>query len=127
MRTLLVVMAVVEAGAGLALLAAPSFVAVLLLGSSLEGGVSLIVARICGSGLLSLGIACLLGRGDAGAPAAGLITAMLVYNVITTALLAYAGFGLGLTGLLLWPAIVIHAALAIWCVVRLRSVPPVRA
>jgi hypothetical protein len=121
MKTLLVVMAVVEVGAGLALLAAPSFVAVLLLGSSLEYAVGLVVARICGAGLLSLGVACLLARDEAGAPAGGLLTAMLVYNVVATAVLGYARLGLGLMGILLWPAIVVHGALAIWCIVCLRS------
>jgi hypothetical protein len=120
MRTLFITMGVVETATGLALLVVPSLVAVILLGLPLDGAVGLVVARICGAGLLSLGIACLLGRDEAGAPAAGLLVAMLVYNATTTGVLAYSRFGMGLMGIMLWPAIVVHAALAIWCVVCLR-------
>lgn len=128
MRTLLVVMGIVETGAGLALLVAPSFVAELLLGSSLDGAVPLIVARICGAGLLSLGIACLLTRDEAGASAAtAVLVAMLVYNTTATALFVYSFVGLGFKGIILWPAIVIHGVLALWCAVCLRRSLPVTA
>jgi hypothetical protein len=122
MKTLLIAMAVVEVGAGLALLIAPSFVSVLLLGSPLEGTPGLIVARICGAGLLSLGVACLLARDAAGdRSATGIVMAMLVYNALATAVFGYGALGLGLKAVLLWPVIVIHAALGIWCLACLRS------
>jgi hypothetical protein len=119
-KILLVVMGFVETVTGLGLLASPPLIASVLLGASLEDAVGLVVARICGAALLSLGIACFLARDDANVKAAtGLIIAMVVYNTIATAVLAYCVFGLGLTGIALWPAIVVHAALAIWCLAAL--------
>ena len=44
---------------------------------------------------------------------------MLIYDVAAAALLAYAGLVLNMVGLALWPAVVLHAALAGWCVVCL--------
>jgi hypothetical protein len=122
MRNLLIAMGVVETATGLGLLAVPSLVASVLLGSSLEGAVGLIVGRVCGAALLALGIACLLARAEADfRSSTALIIAMLAYNTVATALLAYSLLGLRLIGIALWPAILIHAALAIWCIVCLRT------
>ncbi len=122
MRNLLLVMGIVETGTGLALLAAPSLVASILLGLPLEGTVGSIVGRVGGAALLSLGVACLLARGAAATDApSGIITAMLIYNTAATALLVYCRLGLGMTSMVLWPAIVLHAALAVWCIASLRG------
>jgi len=48
---------------------------------------------------------------------------MLLYNVGTVALLAFAGIGFGLQGIALWPAVVLHAAMAAWCIGCLRRSP----
>ena len=120
MRTLLVVTAVIEGATGLALALSPALPDSLLLGPPLNtpGG---IVARIAGAALLSLGVACWLARNDENSRAArGLIAAMVLYNAATVAVLAYAGMGLGLSGIGLWPAVVLHAALGVWCVACLR-------
>ena len=77
MKTLHTVTAVIELGAGLALLCVPSPVGVLLLGSPLDTPTALSVARVGGAGLLSLGVACWLARGDSESRAArGLVAAM---------------------------------------------------
>jgi hypothetical protein len=77
----------------------------------------LTVARVGGAGLLALGVACWLARGDTeGAAARGVISAMTVYNLGAAAVLAYAGIGFALHGVALWPAVVLHAAMAAWCV-----------
>jgi hypothetical protein len=34
-------------------------------------------------------------------------------------LLVYAGMGLKLSSVALWPTVLIHAAMAVWCVMRL--------
>jgi hypothetical protein len=121
-RQLFIATAVIEVGTGLALILLPSLVASLLLGASLDTPGALVVARIAGAALLSLGTTCWLARQDERSrAAAGLIAAMLVYNVATVAVLVYAGLGFGLSGIGLWPAILLHATLAIWCVACLRA------
>ncbi len=127
MRYLLIAMGIVEVGAGLGLIGVPSWVATLLLGVPLEGEVVLIIAHLCGAGLLSLGIACFLAASDAGARAAvGLVVAMVFYNTIATGVLWHAAMGLKMTGTLMWPAIIVHALLAVWCIASLLAVSRVR-
>jgi hypothetical protein len=115
--------AVIEAGAGLALLGVPSAGANLLLGVPLDTAVALAVARVGGVALLALGVACRLSRDDVDSPAArGLITAMLVYNVGVAVVLAVAGIRLRPAGLIIWPAaVVLHAVMAVWCVTTLLN------
>lgn len=119
MKPLLTISAAIESVTGLALLVAPSVPASLLLGSTLETTVGSTIARIAGAGLLALGIACWLGR-DGAAGARTLVAAMLFYNTAAAAVLIHAGLGLGLSAIGLWPAVVLHLALAIWCIACLR-------
>jgi hypothetical protein len=57
MRKLLTVAALSEVAAGVALMAGPSLVGRLLLGVELTG-VSILIVRVAGIGLFSLGLAC---------------------------------------------------------------------
>ena len=124
MKTLQTVTAVIELGAGLALLSFPSPFAVLLLGSPLDTPVALTAARVGGAGLLSLGVACWLARADSQSRAAkGLVAAVLLYDVAAVAILAFGGLGFGLHGVALWPAVVLHAVMTIWCVACLMRSP----
>ena len=118
MKSLLIVMALVEAATGLALLLAPSLPMLLLFDASFDAPAAPTVGRIAGAALLVVGVACWLARKDA---ASGLVAAMLLYNIAAVLLLAYAGTASGRRGLGLWPAVVLHAALAIWCIAGLRS------
>jgi hypothetical protein len=121
MKTLQIVSAMIELGAGLALLSYPSVAVAFLIGAPLEGPAVMTVARVCGAGLLTLGIACWLARGDAQSRAAnGLIAAMLFYDVAVAVVLAYSAIGNGLYGVALWPAVILHAAMSVWCVACLR-------
>jgi len=121
-RNLLILTASIETAAGLALLFSPRLVAELLLGASLDAPAALIVARMTGAALLSLGCACWLARDDAPSRACrGLLAAMLLYNGASVAVLAHAGARLGLVGVLMWPTTALHAVLVLWCVVCLRS------
>jgi hypothetical protein len=72
----------------------------LLLGAELSG-VAIPVARVTG---IALGIACWPGPPRAG---------MSIYSGAVAVYLAYVGFAGGMTGVLLWPALVLHAVLAV--------------
>ena len=101
MKKVLVLAAVSEAATGAALLIVPSLVGQLLFGTELTG-IAMIVARVTGIALIALGVACWPGT-----PLVG----MLSYSVAVTLYLAYIGFAGGLTGILLWPAVVLHVIL----------------
>jgi hypothetical protein len=86
---------------------------------------ALTVARVGGAGLVSLGAACWLARGDTQSRTArGLVTAMVLYNIGAVLILAAFGIRSQTIGVLLWPAVVLHAAMACWCVVNLGSSKP---
>jgi len=121
-RTLLIVTALVETPIGLMLLVSPALVVALLLGVPLDAPAALIVGRIAGAALLSFGGACWLARDDGPSRARrGLVTGMLLYNCAGGAVLTHAAAGVRLAGVLMWPAVALHAALAVWCFVCLRS------
>ena len=121
-RKLLIVTALVETPTGVMLLLSPALVVAFLLGASLDAPAALVVARIAGAALISLGGACWLARNDGPNRAVpGLVAAMLLYNCVAVAVLANAGTGAGLVGVLTWPVMALHAALAIWCIACLRS------
>ena len=91
MKWVLIFAAVGEAGTGLALLIVPSLVGRLLLGEELTG-----------IALIALAIACWPGYATGG---------MLTYSAAVTLYLAYLGFSGVMNGILLWPAVVLHAIL----------------
>jgi hypothetical protein len=99
MKRALIFAAVGEASTGLALLIVPGLVGRLLLGEELTG-----IARVAGIALVGLGIACWPGTPRAG---------MLTYSAAVTAYLAYLGFTGGSTGILLWPAVILHVILTV--------------
>jgi len=120
-KALLIMTALIEAGAGLSLGVSPSLAVWLLFGTALDAPSALAVTRVAGAALLSLGAACWLARNDEQSRATtGLIAAMLLYNTAVVALLAYAGVGSGLFGVGMVPGIVLHVAMAAWCLTCLR-------
>src|SRR5208282_105359 len=119
-KALYTVTAVVELGAGLALLCWPSATVALLVGAPLETPAALTVARVGGAGLLALGVACWFARGDTQSPAArGLVAAMVLYNLGVVMLLGAVGIRARPVGVILWPAVALHAAMTVWCIVSL--------
>jgi len=117
MKNLLTVTGILEAGTGVLLVTIPLRLATLLLGSSLDSPVALTISRVAGVALLALGVACWLARHDGRSPAAsGLVGAMALYNIAIFTILVYASIGLGLSGIGLWPTVLLHAAMTVWCV-----------
>ncbi len=117
MKHLLTATAVLEVGAGLALLTAPS----LVFGPAIDTPTGSTVARIAGAALLAIGVACWLARQDGQSQAArGLVGGLVVYNALVVAALVYAGTALGLSSGGLWPAAAIHAVMTAWCVTSLK-------
>lgn len=107
-----------EVGAGLALIVAPALVIRLLFGpSEIQTGVA--IGRLAGAALVSLGAACWWARHDGGSAASrGLVSGLLIYNAAVVALVLSGSFGS--LGPALWAVVVVHGAMAIWCVWLLR-------
>ena len=103
MKKLLIFAALAEALTGLALLVVPSMVSQVLFGQQLAG-VAVPVARVTGIALIALGIACWPGTPFVG---------MLAYTSIAMLYLGYVALAGEFVGVLLWPAIVLHAILSI--------------
>ena len=122
MRTLLIVTALLEGATGFALIASPSLLVSILIGSPLDTRPGSVVVRLAGTALLTFSLVCWLARNDQQSRAtAAPVAAMLFYNIAAATLLAYGRLGLGLSGIGLWPAVVLHAALALWCIACLRT------
>jgi hypothetical protein len=104
MKKILPLAAVAEAATGAALIVVPSLVGRLLLGAELTG-VSIPVARVTGIALIALGVGCWPGSTALGG--------MLTYIALATLYLLYLGIRGEWVGPLLWPAVVVHAALTV--------------
>jgi len=100
-RRLTIIAAIGEATTGLALLLVPSFVGLLLFGAEFTG-LGAMSARVAGIALIGLGVACWPGP-----PVAG----MMIYSALVGVYLACVGIVGGSTGILLWPAVVLHLVL----------------
>ncbi len=101
MNQILMLAALAEAGTGVMLLAYPPLIVRLLFDADIIGA-GVLMSRLAGIALIGLGVACWPGP-----PLAGLVT----YGVVVTLYLAYVGFAGGVTGMLLWPAVVLHVVL----------------
>lgn len=101
MKKVLIFAAVGELLTGLALAIVPSLVGWALLGEELAGAASQ-VARVAGIALIGLSVACWPGP-----PLVG----MLTYSALVALLLGYLGFAGAATGVLLWPAVILHVIL----------------
>jgi hypothetical protein len=122
MKALLITTAIIETVTGIALLAVPALLASILLGSTLDTPAGLVVARIAGASLVSLGVACgCASRDSQSRSVLGIVAAMLFYNLAAVVLLLGARLGAGMTGMGLLPVSALHAALAVWCIGCLRA------
>jgi len=120
MKQLLVVTALIEAAAGVAIVCFPSKMVELLMGSPLDDCPSAAIVRVAGCALLALGIACWLASRSARTGCArGWVTVMTVYNLSAATALGIVGLRSPSAGVLLWPTVVLHAAMALWCIIGL--------
>ena len=123
-RLLFIVTAVFETATGVLLLLVPAVVFAYLFGWREIVTETALMGRVAGAAVLGLGVASWLARTDAGSRARlGVLTGLLVYNVMAVVLLAFAGVVLSMVGLLLWPAVLYHVALTAWSVACLRRQP----
>jgi hypothetical protein len=116
MKLLLIITAIFEGVTGLVFLTIPRVIVPEFLGVALDTAAGMVAGRLAGAAILSLAVACWQARnGDRGGAATGLVAAMLFYNIVAALILVYAEVRLGLHGPMLWPAIVVHNVLAMWC------------
>jgi hypothetical protein len=122
MKRLLTLTALAEAATGIALLAQPSQLISLLVGVPLDAPAALVAARVAGVALLSIGLVCWFARDDeAGRTMRSLVMSLLFYNAGAISVLVNARIALGSAGVGYWPVVLIHLALAVWCIACLRS------
>jgi hypothetical protein len=122
---LLIVTALLEVGTAIPLFFVPAVPLALLLGLGEAAPETLLISRVTGAALLAVGVTSWFARkGEPSDAQYGVLIGILIYDAAAAALLAYAGLGMGLVGVTLWPAVVIHAALAVWSYLSLRSKPP---
>lgn len=107
MKIVLAIAAVAEAATGVALLAYPLIVVQLLFVAEIAGA-GILASRVAGISLIALGVAC-WPRGQV----TQALTGMLIYNLLAALYFVYLGIGGTWVGVLLWPAAVAHAVLAI--------------
>jgi hypothetical protein len=121
-KSLLIVSGLAELGVGVALLLAPSLTAQLLLGAGLSSPASVLLGRVAGAALLSIGLTCWLEQHqNPSRPSVGLVVGLATYNAAVLLLLISAGVVDGMNGLGIWPATGLHAVLLIWCGACLRA------
>jgi hypothetical protein len=104
-KNILALSAAAEAGTGVILLVSPAIVVRLLFAAEIVGA-GVIMSRLAGIALIGLGVACWPGNSARQA-----LNGMLTYSALAMLYLSYIGVGGESVGLLLWPAVVVHAIL----------------
>jgi hypothetical protein len=100
----------VEGVTGIALMLAPGVVSWLLIAARLDAA-GAFVARVAGIALVALCVACWTGARGPGIR--GAVAGLLLYNLLCAAYLGGVGLARAPVGPLLWPAVVVHTALAV--------------
>jgi predicted Na+-dependent transporter len=108
-KSLIRIAGAVELATGLGLIVVPQWVAWLLFRAGLQD-VGPVFARVCGIALFSIALGCaprsfFRGRSS-------VLAAMLALNGLLALYLALYALTGGATGVLLWPAVAVHAVLA---------------
>ena len=119
LKKILAFAAVVELGTGLALMIDPRMVVALLLGPNAPVD-EIPMGRLPGIAILALGLACWPSR-QRSESSSSAFRAMLLYNVLIALFLVYLFKAGHLGGVLLWPAVVLHAVVAMLLVWTWRN------
>jgi hypothetical protein len=106
MKKVLILAALGEAATGLILVASPAIAVRALFGAEIAGA-GIIMSRIAGIALIGLGVACWPGNSDRQQ-----LYGMLAYSTLVALYLIRIGIRGAPVGLLLWPAVALHAALS---------------
>jgi hypothetical protein len=110
-RWIVLVAAVEAAATGVILIIVPALFGWLILGAELsEPGQAL--GRLAGIALFGFGLASWPAPA-AGGPTTSTIRALSIYNLLAMICLGYLGIAGKLAGVLLWPAVALHAVLVI--------------
>lgn len=110
MERALIFAAIGEAVTGIMLLLVPGFVAEMLLGTDVTGS-GVMVARVAGMALIGLAAACWPGPASLG---------MLIYGILVALYLSWLGAAQAVAGPLLWPAVALHAVLAVFLGINVK-------
>jgi hypothetical protein len=125
MDRLLKLTALIEAATGLGLIAVPAVIVRLLLGGELIGA-GIPLGRAAGVALLALGVASWFASHEVQSrPVRGLVSGMVLYNFGVVLILGAAGVQSRTVGIAVWPAVVLHTAMGVWCLACLRPSPSV--
>ena len=108
-KKLLAFASVVEVGTGIVVVLVPTLVVKLLLGFEVSAD-GVLLARCFGIALMALSFACWPGKRVEGSSAP--FRGMLIYNAAIALYLGFLGVFAHLSGLLLWPAALLHAVVA---------------
>lgn len=119
LRKVLLMAALVEVVTGLALLLDPAVVAKLLLGVEVPA-IGMVLGRCFGIALLALGVAC-WPVAQVVESRSAIVRGMLIYNALSALYLGYLATAGHAAGVLLWPAIVLHAVVASLLLVTTRD------
>jgi len=120
-QTLLVFTAVLETLTGIGLLLAPALLSQVLLGAEINDPVDFTIARVGGSAITAIGIMCWLARREQqGTGLKALTSGLLVYNTAVFIVLAYSAVSFKTTPALI-AALIVHFALAIFCITSLQK------
>jgi hypothetical protein len=88
----------------------------LLLGLENASAETCVVGRIAGAAILSIGVLSWLVRSNLPETAQlAVVSSIGTYTVAAAALLTYASTSLAMGGIALWPAVIFHSLLGVWC------------
>lgn len=119
MKSLLTITALFEGATGLALVFVPALVISILFGISLTDSTVMLISRLGGGALVAIAIACWLSRNSKHSSL--MVKLMIGYNIFSIVLLVFVVFVKRIYGPGLWPAVLLHLVLLIWCLSSLQK------